>query len=110
MRDPVHVVHRRRRRRKPGEAALAEIRAMQASTGLIIPKAAVSRLVRELTRAVPGHTNELRWTVPALMAIHEALEAFAVRLFEGSNLASMYCKCVTLMPKDVQLVFKIRDE
>eukprot|EP00978_Attheya_sp_CCMP212_P020553 scaffold58972_cov64-Attheya_sp.AAC.4 len=73
-------------------------------------KDAVSRLVRELTRDVPGHKNELRWTAPALMAIHEALEAFTVRLFERSNLASIHCKHVTLMPKDVQLVYKIRDE
>jgi hypothetical protein len=61
----------RRWRRRPGEAALAEIRIMQKSTGLIIPKAAVSRLVWEVTESV--HTKQFWWTVNALEAIHEAL-------------------------------------
>eukprot|EP00978_Attheya_sp_CCMP212_P022954 scaffold69414_cov37-Attheya_sp.AAC.1 len=39
---------RRRRRLKPGEGALKEIRKMQRSTDLLISKAAMSRLVREI--------------------------------------------------------------
>eukprot|EP00978_Attheya_sp_CCMP212_P017685 scaffold47365_cov68-Attheya_sp.AAC.9 len=93
-------------------AALAEIRMLQASVGLIIPKAAVSRLVQEITRSLPGHKNAKSFmcTGPALAAIHEALEAYGVKLFERSNLAAIHGKHVTLMTKDVQVVFKIHEE
>eukprot|EP00978_Attheya_sp_CCMP212_P021498 scaffold62845_cov49-Attheya_sp.AAC.4 len=94
----------------PGEGALAEIRILQASVGLIIPKAAVSRLVRELTNELPGHKNAIRWTGPALGAIHEALEHYVVQLFERSNLAALHGKRVTVNPKDMQIVFNICEE
>eukprot|EP00978_Attheya_sp_CCMP212_P021630 scaffold63462_cov71-Attheya_sp.AAC.4 len=60
---------------------------MQKSVGLIISKAAMSRLVQEITQNIPGHKTDLRWTVNALEAIHEA---YAVRLFERSNLAAIH--------------------
>ena len=101
---------RPRRRRRPGEAALAEIRLQQKSTGLIISKAAMSRLVREITQSIPGHKTDLRWTVHALGAIHEAVEAYAVQLFERSNLCAIHGKRVTIQPKDMDLVLKVRDE
>eukprot|EP00978_Attheya_sp_CCMP212_P024295 scaffold76105_cov69-Attheya_sp.AAC.4 len=111
-RDPVPMVGRPPRRKKTGMAALAEIRAMQASVGLIIPKAAVSRLVREITQSVPGHKDpkSIQWTGPALAAIHEALEAYTVKLFERSNLVAIHGKHVTINPKDMHVIFNIREE
>ena len=107
---PLPAVARPRRRRRPGEAALAEIRLQQKSTGLIISKAAMSRLVREITQSIPGHKTDLRWTVHALEAIHEAVEAYAVQLFERSNLCAIHGKRVTIQPKDMDLVLKVREE
>ena len=107
---PAPAAPRPRRRKRPGEAALAEIRLQQKSTGLIISKAAMSRLVREITQSIPGHKTDLRWTVHALGAIHEAVEAYAVQLFERSNLCAIHGKRVTIQPKDMDLVLKVREE
>jgi histone H3/H4 len=97
------------------EAALAKIWIMQKSIGLIIPKAAVSRLVQELTQSLPERKDakDFQWTVHDLEAIHEgALETYGgVRIFERSNLAAIHGKRVTIMPRrDMQVVFKIREE
>ena len=109
-RPPAPAAPRPRRRKRPGEAALAEIRLQQKSTGLIISKAAMSRLVREITQSIPGHKSDIRWTVHALEAIHEAVEAYAVQLFERSNLCAIHGKRVTIQPKDMDLVLKVREE
>eukprot|EP00978_Attheya_sp_CCMP212_P030159 scaffold109938_cov58-Attheya_sp.AAC.1 len=76
-------VVRRRRRRKPGEAALAEIRILQKSTGLIIPKASMMRLIRELVQTSLGRKEEqdLWWTTHAIEAVHTAAEDYLTKLF-----------------------------
>ena len=45
-----------------------------------------------------------------IMALQEASEAYLVSLFEDSNLCTIYAKCVTIMPKDIQLAQRIRGE
>jgi histone H3 len=85
---------RRRKLRPAGEGALHEIQKMQRSTDLIIPKAAISRLVWEVTESVTK--SQFWWSVTALGAIHEALEAYAVKIFERSQLAAIYGKCVKI--------------
>jgi histone H3 len=68
----------------------------------------MSRLVREITQTV---TKEpFRWTAPALGAIHEAVEAHAVKLFEKSQMAAIHAKRVTVMPKDFHHVHRILHE
>ena len=37
------------------------------------------------------------------MVLQEAGEAFFVGLFKEANLCAIHTKCVTVMPKDVQL-------
>ena len=99
---------RQRRPLKPGEGALREIRKLQMSTDLLISKLALSRLVREITQTV---TKEpFRWTRDALGAIHEAVEAHAVKLFEKSQMAAIHAKRVTVMPKDIHHVHRILRE
>ena len=44
------------------------------------------------------------------MALQEAAEAFLIGLFEDTNLCAIHAKCVTIMPKDVQLARHIRGE
>ena len=44
------------------------------------------------------------------MALQEAAEAYLVRLFEDTNLCAIHAKRVTIMPKDIQLVRRIRGE
>eukprot|EP00978_Attheya_sp_CCMP212_P018800 scaffold51948_cov30-Attheya_sp.AAC.1 len=68
------VACRPRQRKKPGEAALVEIRTMQKSTGLIIPKAAMMRVIRDICQTSLGRKpgEDLRWTTPAIEAVHTA--------------------------------------
>uniref|UniRef100_A0A8C8RGH6 Core Histone H2A/H2B/H3 domain-containing protein n=1 Tax=Pelusios castaneus TaxID=367368 RepID=A0A8C8RGH6_9SAUR len=96
-----------RRRYRPGQRALMEIRKFQNSTNLLIQKLPFSRVVREIcltyTRGV-----DYRWQSMALLALQEAAEAFLVRLLEDSYLCSIHAKRVTLFPKDIQLARRIR--
>ena len=45
----------------------------------------------------------------AIMALQEVGEAFLVGLLEQSNLYAIHAKQVTVMPKDIQLVQRIRE-
>ena len=109
-RPPVTGV-RRRRRKKPGEGALKEIRKMQNSSDLLISKFRMSQVIREITRSVtPAHCTDFRFTSAAIAALHVAAEDHAVRTFEMSNLAAIHAKRVTIQPKDMQFVRKIRED
>ncbi|NWU87407.1 CENPA protein, partial [Onychorhynchus coronatus] len=92
---------------RPGQRALQEIRRYQSSTRLLLRPAPFSRLVRELcllfTRGV-----DYRWQRLALLALQEAAEAFIVRLLEDAYLCSLHARRVTLFPKDLQLVRRLR--
>ena len=44
----------------------------------------------------------------AVRCLQEACEAYLVGLFEDTNLYAIHAKCVTIMPKDVQLAHCIR--
>ncbi|XP_017694802.1 histone H3-like centromeric protein A isoform X2 [Pipra filicauda] len=98
---------RRVRRFRPGQRALQEIRRYQSSTRLLLRPLPFSRLVRELcllfTRGV-----DYRWQRLALLALQEAAEAFIVRLLEDAYLCSLHARRVTLFPKDLQLVRRLR--
>ncbi len=95
----------------------------QRTTGLLIRRLPFQRLVREISREeskrldINKHRtddteklHELRWQSTALEALHQAAEAYLVRLFEDSNLCAIHGKRVTLMPKDMTLARKIRNE
>ena len=102
---------RRQRRLKPGQGALKEIRKMQNSSDLLISKFRMSQVIREVTRSVtPAHCTDFRFTSAAIAALHVAAEDHAVRTFEMSNLAAIHAKRVTIQPKDMQFVRKIRED
>ena len=46
----------------------------------------------------------------AVLGLHEAVEAYFIRLFEDAHLCMIHTKCITVMPKDVQLTWYIREE
>lgn len=83
-----------------------EIRRYQKSTDLLLRKAPFSRLVREICMSFSRES--LMWQAYALMALQEAAEAFLVRLFADANLCAIHAKRVTLFPRDLQLVRRIR--
>lgn len=99
-------VVRRKRRMRPGEKALREIRQYQSSTSLLLRRLPFARLVREIQY---GMTRQpYRWQGSAILALQEASEAHLVALFEDSNLCAIHGKRVTIMPKDMQLARRIR--
>eukprot|EP00981_Chlorochromonas_danica_P002480 scaffold474_cov169-Ochromonas_danica.AAC.15 len=69
-----------KRRYRPGEKALREIRFYQ----------------------------QYRWQADAMLALQEAAEAHLVGLFEDAYLCTIHAKRVTLMPRDIQLARRIR--
>ncbi|KAG2498095.1 hypothetical protein HYH03_003853 [Edaphochlamys debaryana] len=100
-----------RRRFRAGTVALREIRKYQKTMDLLLRRAPFHRLVRELAnKHAPGGESEYRWRPDALEALQEASEAFLVGMLEDSNLAAIHAKRVTIMPKDMQLVRRLRRE
>ena len=100
---------RKPRRYRPGTVALREIRRYQKSTELLIPKAPMSRLVKEVLQYACGKPDYRMQSI-ALAAVHEASEAYTVGLMEDVNLCAIHAKRVTVMPKDIQLARRIRGE
>ena len=89
---------------RPGTKALMEIWRYQKSTELLIRKLPFQRLVREIAQNFKTH---LRFQSSTIIALQEAAESFLVGLFEDTNLCAIHAKCVTIMPKDVQLACHI---
>lgn len=107
--EPIAVPGRRKIRYKPGQLALKDIRRLQNTTDMLIPKTRFHRLVREITQAYS--TDEpIKYQVAALNALQEAVEAYLVYLFEDTNLCCIHARRVTIMPRDIQLARRIRNE
>ncbi|PRP83580.1 histone H3 [Planoprotostelium fungivorum] len=94
------------KRRPAGVKAIREIRKFQASTSLLIPRAAFTRLVREVVLDIS--IQDLRFKRDALEALQHATEAYLVHLFEDATLCTVHGKRVTLMNRDIQLARRIR--
>lgn len=92
------------RKFKPGERALKEIKLHQKSTKLMIPKASITRLIREI---MYEHNENLRVQPAAIEALSEGAEAFLVNLFEMTQAASAHGKRTTVMRSDMRLAKRI---
>jgi len=92
---------------KPGTVALREIRKLQKTYHLLIPKLSFGRLTREILN---DHASGYRIQSQAILALQEATEAHMVGLFEDTNLLAIHANRVTIMPKDVQLARRIRGD
>ena len=92
---------------RPGTVALQEIRRYQKTTELLIRKLPFQRLVREIAQEIK---TDLRFQLSAIMALHEAAEAYLVGLFEDTNLCAIHARQATIMPRDIQLARHIRGE
>ena len=89
------------------QVALREIRNIQKTFKLLIPKLPFQRLVREIAQ---DFKMDLRFQGSAILALQEALEAYIVGLMEDTNLYGIHAKRVTIIPKDIQLARRIRGE
>ena len=100
------VTSPKKRRYRPGERALREIRFYQRNTDLLIRRLPFARLVKEVQTYF--YRKEYRWQAEAMIALQEAAEAHLIGLFEDANLCTIHAKRVTVMPKDIQLARRIR--
>ena len=98
------------RRYRPGTVALQEIRRYQRSTELLIRRAPFDCLVRELVQDLWHEGHEMRISPAAITALQEVAETYLILLFEDTNLCTIHAKCVTIMPKDIQLAWRIHGE
>ncbi|XP_053459557.1 histone H3.3A-like [Nycticebus coucang] len=79
---------------------LREIRHCQKTTELLICKLPFQHLMREITQDIKT----------AMGAFRQASEAYLAGLLEDTNLCAIHAKCVTIMPKDIQLAHRICGE
>ena len=98
---------RKPHRYRPGTVALREIRRYQKSTELLIRKAPFVRLVWEVAEYLD---IKCRFQSTAILALQEASEAYLIGLFEDTNMCAIHARRVTIMPRDIQLVRRIRGE
>ena len=98
---------RRCQRYRPGTVALREMRRYQKSSELLIRRMPFQRLVKEIAQT---YSLYLQFQSGVVLPLQEAVEAYLVGLLEDSNLCTIHAKRVTIMPRDMQLVRRIRGE
>ena len=115
---PVDTGVKKKRRSRPGKAAMREIKRYQKNTDLLMQKAPFQRkstqwyniLVKLILKELNFETEKFRFQPAALHALQEATEAAIVSLFEDANLCCGHAKRVTLMNSDIILARRIRGE
>ena len=95
------IMKAKKRRYRPGTVAVREIKRYQKSTDLLLPKASVVRLVREVTQNLDK--SEIRFQTLALLALQEASEAYLVSLFETGDKCRAHAGRQTMIDEDLKL-------
>ncbi|TIA33342.1 hypothetical protein D6C78_07607 [Aureobasidium pullulans] len=99
---------RSKRRFKSGTVALRQIRKLQKTTVLLIPKRAFQRLVRELAYNITR--SDIRFQSSALEALQESAETSLTKLFEDTNLCAIHAKRQTIKPEDMTLARRLTEK
>ncbi|EAT44678.1 AAEL004001-PA [Aedes aegypti] len=97
---------RRINRYHPFDLAIRQIRQIQSTTTLLIPRQPFERLVREIAQPMGP---ELRFRGEAIDALQESAEPYLIHLFQDSILSALHGKRLTTMLRDLQLVMRIRE-
>ena len=93
--------------RRVGTTALSEIRHYQKLTCLLIRKLPFLRLVRDIAQDCK---TDLCFTAKAIYALQNASQIYLAGLFGNTQLCAIHTKQVTIMPKDMHLVRRLRGE
>lgn len=91
---------KKKHRFRPGTVALREIRNMQRSTDLLIPRQPMRRLVREIAGE---QRSNIRMTKDAAESLHVAAEAFITDLFASGMYMAVFAGRTTLELKDLRM-------
>ena len=89
-----------KKRFQPGTVALWEIWKFQKSTELLILKMSCLRLIKEIIQC--DHKDHFI-QAGTVLTLHEATEAYIIRLLEDTNLCTIHAKHVTILPHDMRL-------
>lgn len=100
----------RTKRYRPGTVALREIKYFQKSTQLLLRKSPFARLVREVAQGLFHNSHAILWQSNAILALQEAAESYLVGLFEDTNVVAINAKRVTILPRDMHVVRRIRGQ
>ena len=93
-------------RRKPG---LAQVKKCQKHVGLFISKAPVRRLAREKLDCIQ-ETGVRRICADVFLPLQKAMEGYMVQLFDEAGYCVTHGSRTTLMPKDLVLAVRLRDD
>ena len=105
VKGKVEEVKKESKKRGWGMKALREIRKFQLLTELLVQRLPFQRMVKELIQV---RQEDLKVQGLAVKALQEVREVFLVGLLEQANLCTIHAKCVTIMPKDIQLARQIK--
>jgi histone H3 len=98
---------KRKHRWHPGTKALREIKKLQNGTDLLLRRAPIHRLIREI---IHDQAGTMRVQHAAVDAVRESAESFIVAMLADANLCAIHAKRVTVMPKDLTLARRLRGE
>lgn len=93
--------------RPPGTIALREIRKYQKTTDMLLRRLPFQRFCREVASTFK---SDVRFKLETLSSVQESIENFLTNVFEEANMCVKHCNRVTLMPKDLKLVYKMKYE
>ena len=95
---------KRPHRWRPGTVALREIRKLQKTTNLLIPKRSFERVVREIAQK---YKTDLRFTKNSIFCLQEASEAYLIETFQDSLNVMIAANKQTLKVRHMQCALKI---
>lgn len=104
--DGGEIKQRKPHRFRPGTQALRQIRRIQKGCETLIPKANISRLIREIAG---DFKSDIRFTANAMKALHEASEPFLIERFADAQLQAIHAGRITITDKDLKMVARMKD-
>jgi histone H3/H4 len=89
-------------RHAPGTVAARQVRSLQKTGELLIPKESFGRVVRELAEDL-GLPN-MRWSAGAIAAMQTALEDHTIKISQATELCAKHAGRKGINKEDLQLV------
>jgi histone H3 len=90
-----------------GKAMIRNMKQIQRSTALIMRCAPFNRFIKK-TLGELAPDKDMRIAYPARVALMHAYDSYMVKLFEDCNIAARHSKRVTMLPKDMKHVYRIK--
>lgn len=81
-----------------------EIKKLQESPGVILPRTTFNRIVREVT-----NDGDIRYNQDAIAALQTAVEEYATKMFEGSNVLAEVAGRDTVYVEDLRNFIKLNN-